>query len=82
MRKQWEGEGPPSEIELNPFQNRIKIAHQFLIAKTDDTIALRFEPSSAAIVVGQFFWRFMRYAINLDHELCITAAEVCEEGTD
>lgn len=36
--KQWEGEGPPSETDLNPLLHRVKITHQLLIAKADDTV--------------------------------------------
>jgi hypothetical protein len=67
---------------LDPLQHLIKITHQFLIAKVDDKIALRFQPCGAAGIAGQFLRRLMRYTINLNHELCFTAAEVREEGTD
>jgi hypothetical protein len=75
----WEGEGLQSETELNPLQHRIKITYQLLIAKANDAIPLRFQPSSPANIVGHRFRRLVRCTIDFDHELSITATEVREE---
>ena len=79
IAKQWEGEGLPSEIESNPLQYRVKIAHQFLITKANYTVALRFQPSGAVVVASQLFRRLVSYAINFNYKLCLAATEVCEE---
>jgi hypothetical protein len=44
LRRQWEGEGPPLQTQLYSLQHGIQIAHQFLIAKADDAVALGFQP--------------------------------------
>ncbi len=42
LRSNGRVRGRPSEAEFDPLQHHIKITHQLFIAKTDDTIPLRF----------------------------------------
>ena len=65
---------------MNPLQHSVKISHQLLIAKSDDTVALRFQRSGAATIAGQFSRCLVGNTINLDYQLCFTTTEVCKKG--
>ncbi len=70
------------QAPLYPRQHKIQITHQLFIAKTDDPVALRFQPSSAAGIGCKFFRRFMGGTINLNQKPCLTAAEISKERAD